>query len=433
MVILQTESNLECALAYARLGFYVFAMSRGSKKPFAKSHGKLDATNDLATIERMFRDHPDANVALAPALSGFVVLDLDYRNGGMFIIAEIIATCGTRPLDTPTVVKPTGPHFYFLPPKDTFCLEGGNLSLRKGVDVIGALAGAKDLYVVVPPSLHPSGSQYVWAEGRALGEFPIQPFPMELLPILRKPGLPSPATHATPSRSTISARHRVSKQPSRDDQTATDPLRAYDRQEQFARDVARRLNIPFHPNRSFNSPLRPDEHPSACIYLTKEGYYRYHDFGMEEVNRYFSLAQVFGGFITGRNSPLPVLTKVGFARWQERLLLELGYHRVPFEVEVPALPSSAPESARRALAGFKLLLECEAAYKGKVVAVPFTHTFCAQWIGVDYAMAEAGVRWLRDKKLLIAVNRYSVRGGRYTNLYLTSNYIADAGVGESVE
>src|SRR4051812_43995515 len=69
-------SMLHAALDYRAAGIPIFPVAR-NKQPLA-GHGFHDATTDLDTIERWFRQHPEAGIAIptGPA-SGFWVLDLD--------------------------------------------------------------------------------------------------------------------------------------------------------------------------------------------------------------------------------------------------------------------------------------------------------------------------------------------------------------------
>lgn len=70
------------ALRYAdEIGLPVFKLKPGTKRP-ATEHGFLDATTDLAVIERWWREDPRFNVGIPTGQpSGLVVPDLDRKNG----------------------------------------------------------------------------------------------------------------------------------------------------------------------------------------------------------------------------------------------------------------------------------------------------------------------------------------------------------------
>ena len=73
-------SLLDAALAYAARGLHVFPCQPRSKLP-ACEHGHLDATTDGTTIAQWWSATPGANIGMACAASGVVVLDVDPRSG----------------------------------------------------------------------------------------------------------------------------------------------------------------------------------------------------------------------------------------------------------------------------------------------------------------------------------------------------------------
>ena len=73
------------AIAYAsRWGWRVLPLHAGAKEPHGRSvpRGHLDASSDLASIARWWSAAPRANVGVACAASGLIVVDVDPRNGG---------------------------------------------------------------------------------------------------------------------------------------------------------------------------------------------------------------------------------------------------------------------------------------------------------------------------------------------------------------
>jgi len=65
---------LKAALFYAELGYRVFPCRPGAKTPLTE-HGVLDASGDVAAIERWWNIWPNANIGLAT--DGLVVVDVD--------------------------------------------------------------------------------------------------------------------------------------------------------------------------------------------------------------------------------------------------------------------------------------------------------------------------------------------------------------------
>ncbi len=150
------------ALAYARAGLDLLLLNPRGKTPLGRlfPHGKDDATHDVELVRDRCVQAPDANIGLRPP-PGVVVVDVDPRSGGASALVEL-----TRPYGglTPTWASWTGGgglHAWYRaggPFKAKLC-EGVDLKSHTG-------------YVVVPPSLHPSGRRYVWANDLPIADAP---------------------------------------------------------------------------------------------------------------------------------------------------------------------------------------------------------------------------------------------------------------------
>jgi hypothetical protein len=146
-------SMMASALALAARGLRVFPCKPRQKIPDS-DHGHLDATVDAKTIKRRWTETADANIGLRPDASGFVVVDVDTRNGGYKTLEALEAELGPCP---DTVVARTG------------CREPGlHLYYRvpAGMEFRGKLGDGIDIkyrgYVLAPPSIHPDGGRYEW-------------------------------------------------------------------------------------------------------------------------------------------------------------------------------------------------------------------------------------------------------------------------------
>lgn len=192
----QDQPNmLEAALRYARLGYPVFPLhgirnkrctcgDEGCFKSAGKHpHGQLapngfhDATRDEARITEWWSRCPDANIGIPTGrASGFVVLDIDPRNGGDDTWVKMQAVHGPWP---DTVIQLTGgggTHYLFRVNARRLRSPG------KGVD-------AKDNggYIVVEPSLHMSGARYAWEGSSDLTDgYPLADVPEWLLEPVQK-------------------------------------------------------------------------------------------------------------------------------------------------------------------------------------------------------------------------------------------------------
>ena len=179
----------EAALEYARRGLPVFPCIPRGKNPLT-DHGYLDATTDADQVEEWWRRHPRANIGGVPGGAGLLVLDVDGPEGeraaqGLGVLAE----------PTLTVQTARGLHLYYLHPGG----HVGNRRLAAGLDV-----RADGGYVLLPPSLHPSGARYTWL--RRCDPLPLPPAVGEAL---RPPMRATAWGDATPLIEAGTARRRA--------------------------------------------------------------------------------------------------------------------------------------------------------------------------------------------------------------------------------
>ena len=150
------STPLAYALAYARLGWHVFPLKPQAKEPLGRlvPRGMLDATTSEEVIGRWWRAAPTAGIGIALAPSGLVALDIDPRNGGVETWDALQADHGSLRSEVMAYTGGGGEHHVFLiPPGSQVSLPG---TLGPGVDV------KANGYIVVEPSVHPSGKQYGW-------------------------------------------------------------------------------------------------------------------------------------------------------------------------------------------------------------------------------------------------------------------------------
>lgn len=148
---------LAAALAYAqKFSIHVFPLAPHSKVP----HGRLaptgfkSATVDLARIKRWWSESPESGVGIACALSGFVVIDVDPRNGGDDTLGALERDLGPLPRTWTSLTGGGGQQFFF---RDT--VGDYAATLGEGIDL------KFNGYVVAPPSTHPNGATYRWDAG----------------------------------------------------------------------------------------------------------------------------------------------------------------------------------------------------------------------------------------------------------------------------
>lgn len=153
----------EAALDYLQRGWSVIPVLAREKRPAIRwlefQHRRADKTE----LERWFRHWPQANVGIVTgAVSGLVVLDVDWSHGGRESLAALAQAYGPVPVTLEAITGGGGQHLYFAHPGG---LVRNQVGVAPGIDRRGDGG-----YVVAPPSRHASGQRYVWARGRSPSE-----------------------------------------------------------------------------------------------------------------------------------------------------------------------------------------------------------------------------------------------------------------------
>lgn len=173
------QAFLEAALEYVSLlGWAVFPLLPRSKVPPKGSHGFLDATTDPDQVRAWWSATPEANIGLAVGRSGLVVIDVDPRHGGNETWQKLVGELGDQVADTVISLTGTaGRHFIYRQNGRRVKTDDGTLG--PGVDTVGETG-----YIILPPSIHPSGKPYAWAPGRSPFERQPSPVPAALSELL---------------------------------------------------------------------------------------------------------------------------------------------------------------------------------------------------------------------------------------------------------
>jgi P4 family phage/plasmid primase-like protien len=180
-------SVLDAALLLASQGTPVFPCRADNKRPHTE-HGFKDATRDPEQIRAWWRRWPNAMLA-APTgpLMGAWVLDID--DPGLFEGACEIALPSTRRSNTGK-----GYHLFFAW-DDAAPIYNAQQSVKGWPfpNLPGAEVRGEGGYVILPPSLHPSGRSYLW-----LNDCEPSEAPDELLEIVSKASTPEIKAEVTP-------------------------------------------------------------------------------------------------------------------------------------------------------------------------------------------------------------------------------------------
>jgi len=146
----------KAALWYAEnLGWHVFPCQRRGKKPLTPN-GFKDATTDATRIAEWWGKWPEANIGVACGASGLFVIDIDQDEAagkfGEDSLRDLERKLGPLP-HTMEQLTGRGRQLFFLAFPGAYCTS----KLLSGLDLRGPGG-----YVILPPSIHPTGRQYTW-------------------------------------------------------------------------------------------------------------------------------------------------------------------------------------------------------------------------------------------------------------------------------
>src|SRR5512139_2100225 len=172
-------STTDFALYYASRGFWVFPVGQ-DKHPLIKwaDFCTLDEKQIHSWWDKEFTQ---AGIGVVTgAKSGIVVLDIDAGHGGNESLIRLLVDWGEIPLTAETVTGGGGRHIVFIHPGIEIRNSAGKLG--NGLDIRGDGG-----YIVAPPSLHPSGKRYEWAQNKKLSQTPLAHIPGWLIRLLTEP------------------------------------------------------------------------------------------------------------------------------------------------------------------------------------------------------------------------------------------------------
>lgn len=143
----------------------MFALSPGSKIPIKGSHGHLDATIDHDEIDRLWREHPDANIGSVNGAR--VELDVDTHDGkrGDLTLIRLVREHGGIP-DTSQIDTPSGGvrYVYRAPFGVRITRRAGLAAPWPAIDLLGHGG-----YGLMPPSRTRNGV-YAWSGSKHIAE-----------------------------------------------------------------------------------------------------------------------------------------------------------------------------------------------------------------------------------------------------------------------
>lgn len=195
---------------YAALGWKVFAChgivggkcTCGEVHPSPKDVGKhpiggrghLDASSDPAVVRVPWSSGAEWNIGVYCAGSGFVVVDVDPRNGGLESWDKLeTLTAGTMEETVEAWTGEYGTRGGVARGRHLFYRVKEGENLKGKIDGVPGIDIKHRGYVLIAPSRHGSGLIYEWAPGRAPWERQMAWASEELLALIRKGGAPGGA------------------------------------------------------------------------------------------------------------------------------------------------------------------------------------------------------------------------------------------------
>lgn len=183
----------EAAVRLARLGWSVFRVRPGGKRPLALGWQE-EASANPAEVAKQWRLTPRANLGVVTGHT-FWALDVDGAEGRA-ALAVLEMRHGPLPPTPTSLTGGGGEHRFFAsPPSRT--IRNSCRRLGPGLDTRG-MGG----FVVTSPSVHPSGRIYAWRSGHEPWSMPLASAPAWLVD-LAEPSRPPTRPTIVPPRSPI--------------------------------------------------------------------------------------------------------------------------------------------------------------------------------------------------------------------------------------
>ena len=189
---------IEAALQYAAAGIPVFPLHwikndgtcscrAGANCQAKGKHPRIvnwceEATTDEAKIKGWWQKAPNANIGIPMGeKSGLVALDVDIRHGGDKSLVALVLENEELP-DTITATTGGGGKHYIFKYTDELALKNV-VGVREGLDV-----RTQGGMIVAAPSVHSSGAQYTWDEGKSPFDIEAADMPAWLTQVIRNFG-----------------------------------------------------------------------------------------------------------------------------------------------------------------------------------------------------------------------------------------------------
>lgn len=424
------SSKREQALEYVRHGWALLPL-RG-KHPYRellpKDHDgnpswRLLADNPATEeqIRAWFECDPNINIGVicGKPSGGLVVADLDKPPPKSWHIPV-----------TARSVTGRGEHLYF---SSTDPVTSHKI-LNRG-KVLGELQ-ADGCYVVLPPSIHPSGSAYEWADLLSPEELNwdlAAPPEWALGSRYQTVKLISPSVETQRQLNGTATATEESNQLTGTVFKGTQLSRWFSQPETIRRILPiLGLDDRYFPNngrgKSFRCilPGHEERKPSASIYRLQSDVFVYHDWHGADGAEWYYLGEVYASQQTGRvqrfraghdtTNPQQERIRPELIQWSLRLLIEAGVAK-PAPVKALELPASMPKSVHKVYDGFIRLLECKWMHTTDRPTA-FSWRFAADWCGVNERTANKAIKTLLSTGYIQIVGQVPSSYGKSIAVFL---------------
>lgn len=146
----------DAAVTCAQAGLKVFPVAVGGKEPALGKGGYHKATADVEKVREWWSRHPEFNIGLPMAPNGLVCVDVDSAEKVAFLEGRVLPATYTQ-----NTVQ--GRHYVYRVPDGVTGFVG---KIGDDVDI------KHNGYIVLAPSVHPSGARYTVADRRQPVELP---------------------------------------------------------------------------------------------------------------------------------------------------------------------------------------------------------------------------------------------------------------------
>jgi hypothetical protein len=168
------SAKIETAQRYLARGWSVLPLRARDKRPLIVWEPLESSRPSAEQVADWFSRWPDANIGIVTGeISNLIVLDIDPQHGGDASLERLQRQFGLLPTTIEATTGGGGRHLYFAHPGG---LIRNRTGLAQGIDLRGDGG-----YIVVPPSIHPSGRRYAWAAGQSPEDVALAALPRWIL------------------------------------------------------------------------------------------------------------------------------------------------------------------------------------------------------------------------------------------------------------